>query len=105
MSTLTKEALVSMFSDKLGMPLKDSKNLLELMLEELKSKLENGDEVKISNFGKWMVKNKRSRLGRNPNTGDAMEIAARKVVTFHPSEKLRKQMNVTWEAFDSDHAM
>ena len=59
----------------------------------IKSKLENGEEVKISGFGKWVVREKRSRPGRNPHTGQRIEISARRVVTFHPSEKLREAVN------------
>ncbi|NDC72774.1 MAG: hypothetical protein EBZ62_04875, partial [Sphingobacteriia bacterium] len=56
----------------------------EMILEEVKAKLEKGKEVKISGFGKWIVKEKRSRPGRNPHTGQKIEITARRVVTFHP---------------------
>ena len=64
-----------------------------MLLEEMKSELENGSAVKVSGFGKWSVKAKRSRPGRNPHTGEKLEISSRKVVTFHPSDKLRSLVN------------
>ncbi len=85
--------LVEMVRDKLGFPAKESKEIIEMILEEIKLKLEEGQEVKISGFGKWMVREKKSRPGRNPHTGDKIEITARRVVTFHPSDKLREMVN------------
>ena len=92
-STLTKDALIEMIRDKVGYPVKEAKEILEIILEEIKSRLEEGKEVKISGFGTWTVKEKRSRPGRNPHTGDRIEISARRVVTFHPSDKLRDSVN------------
>ena len=91
--TLTKDTMVEMIRDKIGFPIKEAKDILEMVLEELKLKLEEGQDVKISGFGKWNVKEKRSRPGRNPHTGARIEITARKVVTFHPSDKLRSIVN------------
>jgi integration host factor subunit alpha len=93
MSTLTKDVLVEMIRDKVGYPVKEAKEILEIVLEEIKLRLENGKDVKISGFGKWTVKEKRSRPGRNPHTGQKIEISARRVVTFHPSDKMRDQVN------------
>lgn len=91
--TLTKDVLVEMIRDKIGFPVKEAKDILELLLEEVKSRLEAGEDVKISGFGKWHVREKRSRPGRNPHTGEKMEITARRVVTFRPSDKLRMAVN------------
>jgi integration host factor subunit alpha len=93
MATLTKDALIELIRDKVGYPVKEAKEILEMILEEVKAKLEKGREVKISGFGKWIVKEKRSRPGRNPHTGQKIEITARRVVTFHPSDKLRDCVN------------
>lgn len=93
MATLTKDVLIEMFREKVGYPVKEAKDILEMVLEELKAKLEKGEEVKISGFGKWVVKEKRARPGRNPHTGQKIEITARRVVTFHPSDKLRDSVN------------
>lgn len=91
--TLTKDALVELIRDKVGYPAPEAKEILEIILEEIKLKLEEGQEVKISGFGKWSVKEKRSRPGRNPHTGERIEISARRVVTFNPSDKLRNLVN------------
>ena len=93
MMPLTKDTLVELIRDKAGFPVKEAKDILEWILEEIKLRLEESKEVKISGFGKWIVKEKRSRPGRNPHTGDKIEISARKVVTFHPSDKLRDSVN------------
>jgi len=91
--TLTKDALIEMIRDKVGFPVTEAKDILEIILEEIKAKLEQGVAVKISGFGKWTVKEKKSRPGRNPHTGDRIEISARRVVTFSPSDKLRNAVN------------
>ena len=91
--TLTKDALIELIRDRVGYPVKEAKDILEMILEEVKAKLEEGKEVKISGFGKWIVKEKRSRPGRNPHTGQKIEITARRVVTFHPSDNLRDCVN------------
>lgn len=91
--TLTKDVLIEILREKMNYSVKESKNVLELILEEVKNKLEKGEDVKISGFGKWTVKEKRSRPGRNPHTGQRIEISARRVVSFHPSDKLRESVN------------
>ena len=91
--TLTKDRLVEVVRAKTQFSSQESKKIIELVLEMMKAKLEEGEEVKISGFGKWTVKEKTSRPGRNPHTGERIEISARKVVTFHPSEKLRDAVN------------
>ena len=96
--TLTKDVLIEMIRDKVGYPVKEAKEILEMILEEVKLKLEEGKDVKISGFGKWAVREKRTRPGRNPHTGKRIEISARRVVTFHPSDKLRESVNGAWLA-------
>lgn len=91
--TLTKDKIVELIRSRTQFSSQEAKNLVESILESIKSKLENGEEVKISGFGKWVVREKRSRPGRNPHTGQRIEISARRVVTFHPSEKLREAVN------------
>ena len=92
-TTLTKDVLVELIRDKVGYPVKEAKEILEITLEDIKLKLEQGEDVKISGFGKWNVKEKRSRPGRNPHTGEKIQISSRKVVTFHPSDKMRDSVN------------
>lgn len=98
--TLTKDALVERLHKQIGFPPKVGKQLLELLLELMKSTLEQGEDVKISNFGRWSVREKQSRRGRNPHTGDAMTISARRVVTFHPSDSMRDRIT---GISDDDH--
>ena len=91
--TLTKEKVADDIQVHLDCSLREAKELLETLLEEMKVELEHGESVKISGFGKWLVKSKRARPGRNPHTGQKIEITARKVVVFHPSECFRAVMN------------
>jgi integration host factor subunit alpha len=91
--TLTKDKIIDNVKVKSGIALHDARTFVEYILESVKAKLENGDDVKISGFGKWHVREKKSRPGRNPHTGTKIEITARKVVTFHPSEKFRDSID------------
>ena len=92
-NTLTKDSLTELIKDKMGFTAKESRDFLEMVLEDLKENLADGSDVKVSGFGKWSIKEKRSRPGRNPHTGKKIEISARRVVTFHPSDKLRDSVN------------
>jgi integration host factor subunit alpha len=91
--TLTKADLVDSLVQELNVSRKDAVSYSELIFETIKGTLERGEHVKISGFGNWNVRDKRSRVGRNPQTGQAMEIASRKVVTFKPSQILRDILN------------
>ena len=91
--TVTKVELTDLIQEKTGRPQRESRQLLELILEEIKLSLEAGDPVKIAGFGKWSVREKKPRPGRNPATGEVIEIAARKVVGFNPSDQLRSSVN------------
>jgi integration host factor subunit alpha len=90
---LTKKALISKISDGTELTQEQSAATVEKIIEVIKSTLESGDEVMISGFGKFSVKEKKERNGRNPATGDNMVLDARKVVSFKISEKLKEQMN------------
>jgi integration host factor subunit alpha len=68
--TLTKDRLVETIRQKTQFSAQEAKKFVEVILESMKSKLEEGEEVKISGFGKWTVREKRSRPGRNPHTGE-----------------------------------
>lgn len=74
--------------------------LVETILETIKLALAKGENVKISGFGKWTVKEKRSRVGRNPHTNEHMTITARKVVTFHPSQKFNAMFQESEKAVE-----
>lgn len=89
----TKASIVDAICEKIGLPKKDSTDVVELLFDMMKDTLERGENLKISGFGSFTVRQKKSRLGRNPQTGDSMEITARRVVTFKPSQVLRDALN------------
>ena len=91
--TLTKSHIVDELTEQLGFPRKTSSETLETLLEIIKSTLENGDDVLISGYGKFCVKEKNSRRGRNPSTGEDMVLDQRKVVVFRCSHLLRDKIN------------
>jgi len=90
---LTKAAIVDLMTDELGLPRNKSSEVVESLLEIIKSALESGDDVLVSGFGKFCVKDKRERRGRNPATGEDKILRARRVVTFRCSGKLRDRIN------------
>jgi len=91
--TLTKANVVDVIHSELGFPKNKSAELIEILLEQIKNTLENGEDVLISGFGKFCVKNKKERRGRNPATGDDMMLSQRRVVTFRCSHLLREKIN------------
>ena len=91
--TLTKAHIVEAVADQIGFTKKKSAETVEALLEIVKSTLESGEEVLYSGFGKFSVKEKKERRGRNPETGDVMMLKPRRIVTFKWSGKLRKRMN------------
>jgi len=91
--TLTKEELVNAIAEANGYPRNRSVELVEILLELIKSKLAAGEDVLISGFGKFCVKEKHQRRGRNPASGEAMMLDARRVVTFKCSGQLREKIN------------
>ncbi len=90
---MTKADIVEMVHEKTGFSKKESSEAVESILETLKEKLELGDKVKLSGFGNFVIRKKDVRKGRNPKTGEEMEISARKVLTFKPSQKLKDFIN------------
>jgi integration host factor subunit alpha len=90
---LTKAQLVESIQNQTGLPKNRSSEIVENLLEIIKDTLISGEDVLISNFGKFCVNHKDERKGRNPATGDAMMLAPRKVVTFKCSGKLRDNIN------------
>jgi integration host factor subunit alpha len=79
--------------EKLGFSKKDAAKIVESVFEIMKDSLARGEKIKISGFGNFSVKDKKSRRGRNPQTGSEIEISARKVLTFKSSQVLRKALN------------
>ena len=90
---LTKNQIVDSIQDSLGFPRNRSVQLTETLLELIKKTLESGEDIMISGFGKFCVKEKNKRRGRNPATGEDMMLDERKVVTFTCSGKLRERIN------------
>jgi len=91
--TLTKSQITDAIAEQNGFTKKKSTETVETILELIKSTLASGEDVLISGFGKFCVKEKRKRRGRNPATGEDMMLALRRVVTFKCSGKLRNKIN------------
>ena len=90
---LTKIEIVNMLNEHIGIPKIKCTRIVESFFDIIKSELDKGNPVMVSGFGKWTVKTKRERKGRNPQTGEDLSIRARKVVTFRPSPVLRDTVN------------
>ena len=91
--TLTKIQIVDSIQNQTGFPKNRSSEIIETLFEIIKSTLASGEDVLVSGFGKFSVKRKNERKGRNPATGEDMMLAPRKVITFKCSGKLRKRVN------------
>ncbi|MDP9582897.1 integration host factor subunit alpha [Burkholderia sp. 567] len=87
--TLTKAELAELLFDSVGLNKREAKDMVEAFFEVIRDALENGESVKLSGFGNFQLRDKPQRPGRNPKTGEAIPIAARRVVTFHASQKLK----------------
>ena len=91
--SITKAHLADSIHNQLGLPQNQSVKVLESIIEIVKNTLENGEDVMITGFGKFYVKEKRERRGRNPQTGEDLMLGSRRVVRFKCSGKLREKMN------------
>ena len=91
--TMTKADLVDSIYEKAGFSKKDATEVVECIFELLKQRLSEGEKVKISGFGNFVVNEKQPRRGRNPQTGDEIVISGRRVLTFKASHVLKKTMN------------
>lgn len=92
-STMTKADIVEQVYQKIGFSKKEASELVELVFDNLKQVLYKGDKVKISGFGNFIVREKKERIGRNPQTGEQISISARRVLTFRPSQVLKAMLN------------
>lgn len=90
---MTKAEIIESVYERVGFSKKESAEIVELVFDTIKESLERGEKVKISGFGNFEVKEKKERTGRNPQTGDEILIAARKVLTFRPSQLLKAALN------------
>ncbi len=91
--TMTKADIVEAIYEKIGFSKKESADIVEMVFDGMKETLEKGEKIKISGFGNFVVRAKRPRIGRNPQTGEEIEISARKVLTFRPSQVLKAALN------------
>lgn len=91
--TLTKAELADLLFEKVGLNKREAKDMVEAFFEEIRTSLEGGDSVKLSGFGNFELRQKSERPGRNPKTGEEIPITARRVVTFHASQKLKTQVD------------
>ena len=89
---LTKADIVEVVKDKMGFPRSATSEIVEDLIDIVKDTLVRGESVKISGLGNFEVKEKKPRRGRNPQTGEAMVIEARRVLTFKPSQAIRKSL-------------
>jgi integration host factor subunit alpha len=89
---LTKADFAERLYEELGLNKREAKEMVELFFEEIKASLSQGEQVKLSGFGKFELRDKNSRPGRNPKTGEEIPITARRVVTFRSGQKLKARV-------------
>jgi|TARA_Y100000389_G_scaffold90409_1_gene86965 integration host factor subunit alpha len=94
--TITKDSLVEMIHNEVGLNKREAKELIECFFEQIKASLENGNDIKFSGFGNFILRKKSPRPGRNPKTGEEVTISERRVVTFKSGLKLKSKL----EAYD-----
>ena len=92
---MTKADIADKIYEKIGLTKREAVDIVEMVLEIMKSTLESGEKVKVAGFGNFEVKAKNDRRGRNPQTGEELTIDARRVLTFKPSTILRQAINST----------
>ncbi len=89
---LTKAAMADRLFNEMGLNKREAKEIVDLFFEEIRLALEKGEQVKLSGFGNFDLRDKKERPGRNPKTGEEIPISARRVVTFRPGQKLRTRV-------------
>ncbi len=89
---LTKASMAEKLFEELGLNKREAKEIVEMFFEEIRNALQNGEQVKLSGFGNFDLRNKKERPGRNPKTGEEIPITARRVVTFRPGQKLKTRV-------------
>ncbi len=90
---LTKANIAEHLFQELGLNMREAKDLVEIFFEEIKHVLETGQQVKLSGFGNFDLRDKNQRPGRNPKTSEEIPISARRVVTFRPGQKLKSRVD------------
>ena len=101
MGALTKAEMADQLFEELGLNKREAKEIVEAFFEEIRLSLDSIEQVKISGFGNFDLRDKRSRPGRNPKTGQDIPISARRVVTFKPGQKLKARVE-TYAGPDGD---
>ena len=91
--TLTKAELAELLFEQVGLNKREAKDMVETFFDEIRDALERGESVKLSGFGNFQLRDKPQRPGRNPKTGEEIPISARRVVTFHASQKLKTMVD------------
>jgi integration host factor subunit alpha len=89
---LTKADMAERLFEEFGLNKREAKDLVEMFFEEIRNALESGQQVKLSGFGNFNLRHKNERPGRNPKTGEEIPITARRVVSFHPGQKLKARV-------------
>jgi len=89
---VTKAEIAKVVHERVGLSKKESGQIVDVVLDVVRRALEQGEDVKLSGFGHFMVRNKRPRRGRNPKTGDEITISSRRIVTFRASQLLKNQV-------------
>jgi integration host factor subunit alpha len=97
-SAMTKADIIESVYKKVGFSKKESAEIVEMVFDTVKETLERGEKIKISGFGNFIVRDKKARVGRNPQTGKEIEISARRVLTFRASQVLKNVLNGLDEA-------
>ncbi|OOZ41679.1 integration host factor subunit alpha [Solemya pervernicosa gill symbiont] len=90
--TLTKAHMADRLFEELGLNKREAKDFVEIFFEDIKACLEKGEQVKLSGYGNFDLRDKNQRPGRNPKTGEEIPITARRVVTFRPGQKLKARV-------------
>lgn len=98
MTALTKSEMAERLFEELGLNKREAKEIVELFFEEIRASLEANEQVKLSGFGNFDLRDKSQRPGRNPKTGEEIPISARRVVTFRPGQKLKARVEAYGDA-------
>ena len=93
MKTITRADVAETIYEEIGLSRKDSTDILDMIVDEIVKELSNGNDVKLSSFGTFSLRQKKERSGRNPKTGVEAIISPRKVISFKPSQTMRKTIN------------
>ncbi len=93
MKTITRADVAETIYEEIGLSRKDSNDILDMILDEIVQDLSNGNDVKLSSFGTFSLRDKKARSGRNPKTGVEAIISSRRVISFKPSQTMRKMIN------------